>query len=92
MEVEYIGWCHQPAQNHDKVWGIAKHADGYVTFWGRRGKKLQKNVKPMSQSDVSKLIRSKQNKGYLSVDPDKVDEVYERFGVDLFMVSLTAKI
>jgi len=92
MEIEYIGWCHQPTRNHDKVWGIAKHGHQYVSFWGRRGKKLQKKVKPMSQFDVSKLIRQKRGKGYIEVNPDKVDEVYERFGVDLFMVSMTAEI
>ena len=92
MEIQYIGWCHQPTRNHDKVWGIAKHADGYVTFWGRRGKKLQKKVRAMSTYDVIKLINAKRAKGYLDIDPDKADEVYERFGVDLFMVSLTAKI
>jgi predicted DNA-binding WGR domain protein len=92
MEVEYIGWCNRPSLNQDKVWGIAKHGGNYVSFWGRRGKKLQKKVKPMSSSEVSKLIRAKQLKGYMSIDPDRVDEVYERFGVDIFMVSLTAKI
>ena len=47
MEIIYIGWCHQPTRNHDKVWGIAKHGHNHVTFWGRRGNKLQHNVKSM---------------------------------------------
>ena len=92
MEIEYIGWCDQPARNHDKVWGIAKHGHKYVSFWGRRGKKLSHKVKPMTHYDVSKLIRQKRLKGYVEVNPDRVDEVYERFGVDLFMVAMQAEI
>ena len=91
MEIIYIGWCHQPTRNHDKVWGIAKHGHNHVTFWGRRGNKLQHNVKSMGATEVRNLINQKRGKGYVEVDPERVDEVYERFGVDLFMVSLTAE-
>ena len=92
MKIEFIGWCNQPTRNHDKVWGVAKHGHQYITFWGRRGKKLQNKPRAMTRHDVQLLIRQKRGKGYVEVDPERVDEVYERFGVDLFMVSLSADI
>jgi len=92
MEIEFIGWCHQPTRNHDKVWGVAKHGHQRVTFWGRRGKKLQNKVRALDEYEARKLINSKIAKGYAPVDPEKVDKVYERFGVDLFMVALQAEV
>jgi len=92
MEIEYIGWCNEPARNHDKVWGIAKHGHQYVTFWGRRGNKLSHKVRAMTRHESELLISQKRSKGYVEVDPERVDEVYERFGVDLFMVAMTAPI
>lgn len=92
MEIAYIGWCHQPTRNHDKVWGIAKHGGEYLTFWGRRGKKLSHKVRPMTRHDADVMIRQKRGKGYMQVDPDKADEVYERFGVDIFMIAMQADI
>ena len=52
MKFVHIGWCKEGI--HDKVWGIILLAEDvqvspawpfktnkYVTFWGRRGSKLQ---------------------------------------------------
>ncbi len=104
MKIEFIGWCNDPIDNHDKVWGIALVSKGnfyenirepnkpntYVTFWGRRGKKLQQKNVNMWQSEAQTLINSKLKKGYLQVPEEEVNEVYERFQKDLFKIALKA--
>jgi predicted DNA-binding WGR domain protein len=97
MKVIFIGWCNDPVDNHDKVWGIALKSDhsfygkqnDYATFWGRRGKKLQKKVVTMWPKDVSRLIGTKRNKGYIQVPEDQVNDVYNRFAKDLFKIALS---
>lgn len=105
MKIEFIGWCHDPVDNHDKVWGIALVAKGnfyenigqpnkpntYVTFWGRRGKKLQQKHVDMYEAEAQALIRNKkEKKGYVWVPEDEVNEVYDRFQKDLFKIALKA--
>lgn len=43
MNYIFIGWYKK--DNSDKVWGVIElHKNAYVTFWGRRGKKLQTKI------------------------------------------------
>ena len=90
MTVDYgfIGWCRE--DNHDKVWGYielnAKSGShgNYVTFWGRRGKKLQTKIyRDTYYWDLIKLSEAKTRKGYVAVDEAKLNEVYPEFEKDL---------
>ena len=94
MMFEWIGWCNDPVDNHDKVWGIIVLERGInkyiedshhkvVFFWGRRGKKLQTKISIESQRNLNKLMDSKIKKGYVVVDKDKLDKVYPEFQTDL---------
>lgn len=87
----FIGWCHDEKENHDKVWGAIKLKDGdsrwadksYVTFWGRRGKKLQTKIVTESEWDMGKMIDKKRHKGYAGVDITQLNSVYPEFEDDL---------
>jgi predicted DNA-binding WGR domain protein len=82
MKFSFIGWCKE--ENHDKVWGaIELGTTKYVTFWGRRGKKLQAKSITISGYELSKMIRQKTSKGYVGVDKDNLDKVYPEFEKDL---------
>lgn len=96
MEIKFIGWCNEG--KHDKVWGIAlfgrgehSFSDTYATFWGRRGKKLQKKLVELSSDGALKLINSKRKKGYVEFSHDEVNEIYESFSKDIFKVALSVK-
>lgn len=87
MDIKFIGWCNEG--NHDKVWGIGDCGDGeYMTFWGRRGNKLQTNRKYMSWPKVRSLVSSKLNKGYVEFDKDELDQIHENFRKQVFVVQL----
>lgn len=105
MNYEFIGWYHDEAENSDKVWGVIElqhdvHGQAsywkwntqsvYVTFWGRRGKKLQTKISTDYQHEKIKLIRSKESKGYNRVSIDKLNEVYPEFEKDLSKVAFWA--
>ena len=89
---KFIGWCNE--DGHDKVWGVifleqtgrsswAGVTDAKcVTFWGRRGKKLQTKMS-VDDWDMHKLIDSKKRKGYIEVDETKLNTVYPEFEKDL---------
>ena len=94
MKYVHIGWCHE--DNHDKVWGVILlaenvpvseawhfHTNKYVTFWGRRGKKLQTKMVNGSEYDLERMFDKKLNKGYQSVDKQHLDQVYPEFEQDL---------
>ena len=95
MKYEHIGWCKE--ESHDKVWGIILLAEDvpvsasawpfatnkYVTFWGRRGKKLQTKLWNGSSYDALKMFEKKENKGYKSVDIEQLHKVYPEFQSDL---------
>lgn len=88
MKYIHIGWCKEG--NHDKVWGAIclsdEHYFGnnkYVTFWGRRGAKLQTKIVEANSWTISEMFRKKTNKGYKEVDKDLLDEVYPEFQTDL---------
>jgi predicted DNA-binding WGR domain protein len=104
MKYKFIGWCRDEVENADKVWGVIELAtdiDGagkfswnlknkYVTFWGRRGKKLQTKVSIDYEHDVNILIRSKNRKGYTEIVQSKLDEVYPEFESDLSKTTVWA--
>lgn len=91
IDYRFIGWCREDSA--DKVWGVIELAQEtahpynsvskYVTFWGRRGNKLQTKVSSEYDHDIIKLIRSKERKGYVRVSRDQLDEVYPEFQTDL---------
>jgi hypothetical protein len=88
MKYAHIGWCHE--DSHDKVWGIIQLTDGdkwdehdYVSFWGRRGRKLQTKVFKEYDWTVEDMFNKKLNKGYTRVDEAKLNEVYPEFEADL---------
>lgn len=96
MKVLWLGWCHE--DNHDKVWGIALYQEGpsyslntYATFWGRRGKKLQKKLVQMDHYDAMKLIHQKVGKGYQAYPPEEAAKIYEHLPKEIFKVALTVK-
>ena len=93
MKYEHILWCKE--DNHDKVWGIIRLQDNipwdtpyhatfdYVTFWGRRGKKLQTKCWAGRPNDVGEMAYKKLDKGYKEVDKTQLDIVYPEFEQDL---------
>lgn len=94
MKYVHIGWCQE--DKHDKVWGIILlaedvpvssawhfHTNKYVTFWGRRGAKLQTKLWDGSDWDAKEMFLKKQNKGYESIEVDELNEVYPEFQQDL---------
>lgn len=92
MKYDFIGWCKEGI--HDKVWGVINLDDGpsftfkqVLTFWGRRGSKLQTKM-VMNDWALTKLIDSKRNKGYVQIDPARLDEVYPEFQTDLEKTAL----
>ena len=94
MKYVHIGWCKEGI--HDKVWGIILLAEDvpvsnawhfptnkYITFWGRRGAKLQTKLVNGTNYDMDQLFRKKTNKGYDRIEEWQLDEVYPEFKSDL---------
>jgi hypothetical protein len=95
MEYKHIAWCKEGS--HDKVWGVIllqksissyndpfpQPGNKYVTFWGRRGKKLQTKLWEGRDWDAIQMFEKKQSKGYNSVDFDELNKVYPEFQKDL---------
>ena len=93
MNYKFIGWYQK--ENHDKVWGViylepperehySWHGSGVkcLTFWGRRGAKLQTKLSVDNQ-DLYKLIDAKRGKGYRELLKSELDDVYPEFEADL---------
>lgn len=89
MDYVFIGWYNDPKENHDKVWGIIKlsgdYKNGnYVSFWGRRGKKLQTKMhKDEVGWSMEDRAQKKEDSGYTRIDRTKLDSVYPEFQQDL---------
>ena len=84
MNYHWIGHCREGTS--DKVWGMIRlNTDGsYVAFWGRRGKKLQTKIHHNLWSyDAEKLCGKKMDRGYNTINPARLDEVYPGFENDL---------
>lgn len=101
MNYEFIGWCKE--DKHDKVWGVILiaedvpvseawhfHTNKYLTFWGRRGAKLQTKLFNGSRIDVNKLSRKKMIKGYSEINKTELDKVYPEFQNDLEKTAMWA--
>lgn len=87
MDIKFIGWCNEG--KHDKVWGIGDCGNNeYMTFWGRRGNKLQTNRKHMGMNEALKLVNQKARKGYVRFEKDELDEIHENFRKQVFVVQL----
>jgi hypothetical protein len=89
MRYVHIGWCREGTS--DKVWGAICLSEAeqyfgnnkYVTFWGRRGAKLQTKIVEGNSWTINDMFRKKTNKGYKEVDKFGLDEVYPEFQKDL---------
>lgn len=90
MKFEHICWMKEGTS--DKVWGmilLQLNEDGgwsshkYLSFWGRRGAKLQTKIVECATWEANKLFFKKLDKGYKEVDKDQLDEVYPEFQSDL---------
>ena len=83
--------------SHDKVWGVIKLSGtdwvgNYVSFWGRRGKKLQTKIYTDSaEYQMENLFNKKLHKGYQVVNTDKLNDVYPNFEADLKKMSFWAQ-
>ena len=88
MDIQFLGWCRKGTS--DKVWGIVKKdTDLYVTFWGRRGAKLQKKMIEMDRWDAEKLIGTKIKKGYHEVEKDDMEMVHDSLRKHVFKIGLS---
>ena len=104
MKYVCIGWCKEGI--HDKVWGILQIGEKttkvnqyngyqytrnvYLTFWGRRGHKLQTNLFEGDADDAETLFRKKTKKGYKEINKDELDTVYPEFQNDLEKTAIWA--
>lgn len=96
MSHKQILWCKEGT--HDKVWGMIQlekpesyyHTGKYLTFWGRRGAKLQTKLSECKSYEADTLVRKKLNKGYDEIDQRYLDEVYPEFQSDLEKTELWA--
>lgn len=101
MKYIHIGWCQE--DKHDKVWGIIELATNvpvsdawhfptnkYLTFWGRRGAKLQTKLVNGTAYDMDQMFHKKRLKGYKEVDQDLLNDVYPEFQQDLEKTAIWA--
>lgn len=89
MKFDHIGWCKEGV--HDKVWGIIRlDGDNCVTFWGRRGAKLQTKSVKATWWDAEELFRKKCSKGYKEILEHELDSVYPEFKTDLEKTAIWA--
>jgi hypothetical protein len=93
-EFGFIGWCNDPAANHDKVWGYfyrptpnwtpprwGDRNDGrnVVIFWARRGRAMQFKADTKNW-ELTKLQEQKQDKkDYRSISVEKLLEIWPTF-------------
>jgi hypothetical protein len=91
LRYEFIGWNRDEEENHDKVWGVIcidapanTWANGkYVSFWGRRGKKLSTKIYELPPYEMRKVWDKKHNGGYTKIDVNRLATVYPEFQADL---------
>jgi hypothetical protein len=96
MKYEYLCWMQEGKS--DKVWGMILLQDSggwnsenkYVSFWGRRGAKLQTRIVECCRYEAVTMFQKKRNKGYQEVDENRLDEVYPEFQSDLEKTAIWA--
>jgi hypothetical protein len=88
----FLGHCTYDSKTHksaDKIWGVVSAQGEWITFWGSRTKKLQfkKGDDYAGGTTLDKMIRSKENKNYLSTTIEALNaldpEFETRFEEDL---------
>ena len=94
MDFKFIGWNHDPVENHDKVWGVIRldeHQYGgkVAIFWGRRGKKLQTKM-DIDNQKLDRLIWRKRDSGYNGIPASQLEKVYPEFRSDLEKTAMWA--
>ena len=93
-EFGFIGWCNDPQENHDKVWGYfyrptPEAADNRwitksrgwncVVFWARRGRAMQFKA-DVTGYELDKLSNQKRDKkGYERISSQKLMEIWPTF-------------
>jgi hypothetical protein len=95
-DIRFLGWCYeknaQGKVTHDKIWGIIRVDGSFITFWGRRDKKLQFKRASSYDDDVFDLMYKKQRKGYHASSWEemvKLDPEFEtRFEEEIILVQL----
>lgn len=99
MKFVHIGWCQEDkhdkvwgvieliAPTPTTFTMHSGYQDGtlgkYVTFWGRRGAKLQTKIVEGVDWQIDDLFRKKTKKGYKEIEEWQLDEVYPEFESDL---------
>lgn len=105
FEYGFIGW--NTTGTSDKVWGYFYRPttpSKYISkdlgwncciFWGARGKAMQFKASTTGH-ELSKLVSSKRKKGYVEIDPIKLDKIWPTFAYDaegkLIMDVLSGKV
>jgi len=91
IDYRFVGWCNEG--NSDKVWGIIyinESVSEVLTFWGKRGSKLQTKFHKVGAGPVYDLIREKKKKGYRSISLQQLNDVYPNFEKDLEKITIWA--
>lgn len=98
MKYIHIGWCQEDKHDKvwgiiqigfDKdnaKWDDPNYYtcdNKYVTFWGRRGAKLQTKIWAGLSWQADDMFKKKQDKGYKKILKSKLDTVYPEFQTDL---------
>src|SRR5271157_3132305 len=98
-EFGFIGWCNDPVDNHDKVWGYfyrptpAAETNVYLSknngwncciFWARRGKAMQFKA-DVTGWYLDKLVQTKRKKGYEEISSTKLLEIWPSFKDEMEM-------
>lgn len=98
MNYVHIGWCNDGSSDKvwgiiqigddfdNREWSDPKYysyTNKYVTFWGRRGKKLQTKIWEGTPSGAEFEFNKKLDKGYKQVNKNCLDRVYPEFEQDL---------
>jgi hypothetical protein len=98
MKYEHIAWCKEGTADKVwgvielteatpttlTRYGYRDGTNGkFVTFWGRRGAKLQTKTWQGSNWDAISMFQKKQNKGYRAIEIDELNTVYPEFQQDL---------
>jgi hypothetical protein len=94
MNYHWIG--HYREGTSDKIWGLIRISGSddeaqnklqpcdYVSFWGRRGKKLQTKIyQGLDLYDADKLCYKKEDRGYNVINQTRLGDVYPEFEEDL---------